>query len=259
MKGENSGNNGFDLDKDNILKSTFDTLTEEGRKAFKAYHANLEELFLSRGEVMWHVIVIKETTLIVFNKLEVIPEVCPDPSPSHNDIPFMIDSVLERQAKSTDELLRRLIEERDEKKLNAASVNPSSSTCAVSFTQTNPHRSGPSMGGTSMPKPSAQPMNHFHSRTTIEGLAPTFGILQQTTTRILRQGYTHTTPSFSMPNFTSPTYPLGAMVKHTRASGNYQALYTTVAYTDPIPLPGSLLGFLPNHTYQKTTQFNAYG
>jgi hypothetical protein len=82
MKGENSGNNGFDLDKDNILKSTFDTLTEEGRKAFKAYHANLEELFLSRGEVTWHGTVIKETTLIVFNKPEVIPEVRPDPSPS---------------------------------------------------------------------------------------------------------------------------------------------------------------------------------
>jgi hypothetical protein len=30
----------------NILKSTFDTLTEEGRKAFEAYHSNLEELFL---------------------------------------------------------------------------------------------------------------------------------------------------------------------------------------------------------------------
>jgi hypothetical protein len=47
MKGENSGNNVYDLDKDNILKPTFDTLTEEGRKAFETYHANLEELFLS--------------------------------------------------------------------------------------------------------------------------------------------------------------------------------------------------------------------
>jgi hypothetical protein len=35
MKGGNSGNNGSDLDKGNILKPTFDTLTEEGRKAFK--------------------------------------------------------------------------------------------------------------------------------------------------------------------------------------------------------------------------------
>jgi hypothetical protein len=52
MKGENPGNNGSDLDKGNILKLTFDTLTEEGRKAFEAYCANLEELFLSRGEVL---------------------------------------------------------------------------------------------------------------------------------------------------------------------------------------------------------------
>jgi hypothetical protein len=35
----------------NILKPTFDTLMEEGHKAFNAHHANLEELFLLRGEV----------------------------------------------------------------------------------------------------------------------------------------------------------------------------------------------------------------
>jgi hypothetical protein len=51
MKGENSGNNGSDLDKGNILKPTFDTLIEEGRKVFEAYRANLEELFLSHYEV----------------------------------------------------------------------------------------------------------------------------------------------------------------------------------------------------------------
>jgi hypothetical protein len=39
-------------DKNNILKPTFDTLTEEGHKAFQAYRTDLEELFLSRGEVM---------------------------------------------------------------------------------------------------------------------------------------------------------------------------------------------------------------
>jgi hypothetical protein len=75
----------------------------------------------------------------------------------------MINSMLERQAKSTDERLRRLIEERDQQKLDATSVNPSSSTCAVSFTQTNPHISGTSMGSTSMPNPSAQLVNHFHN------------------------------------------------------------------------------------------------
>jgi hypothetical protein len=51
MKGENSDNNRSDLDKGNILNPTFDTLTEEGHKAFKAYRTNLEELFLSRCEV----------------------------------------------------------------------------------------------------------------------------------------------------------------------------------------------------------------
>jgi hypothetical protein len=53
MKVENSGNNGFDLDEGNILKSTFDTLTEEGRQVFEAYINDLRELFLSRCEVTW--------------------------------------------------------------------------------------------------------------------------------------------------------------------------------------------------------------
>jgi hypothetical protein len=53
MKGGNSGNNGSNLDKGNILKSTFDTLTEEGRQAFEAYIIDLIELFLSHCEVMW--------------------------------------------------------------------------------------------------------------------------------------------------------------------------------------------------------------
>jgi hypothetical protein len=90
----------------------------------------------------------------------------------------MINSTLERQAKCTNELLRMLIEERDEKKLDATSVNPSSSTCTVSFTQTNPHTSGASAGGTSMPNPSAQPVNDFHSRNITEGSAPTFWMSQ---------------------------------------------------------------------------------
>jgi hypothetical protein len=67
----------------------------------------------------------------------------------------MINSALERQAKSTNELLHRLIEERDGNKFDATSVNPSSSTCSVSFTQTNSHTSGASMSGISMLNPSA--------------------------------------------------------------------------------------------------------
>jgi hypothetical protein len=155
MKGGNSSNNGSDLDKSDILKPTFNTLTEEGRKAFKAYLADLEELFLCHCEVAWKETVLRDTSPIVFNKPEVTPEVRPVPSPSHNDIQIMINSALKRQAKSIDELLHRLIEEWDGKKLDTTSANPSSSTSAVSFTQTNPHTSGPSAGGTSMPNPSA--------------------------------------------------------------------------------------------------------
>jgi hypothetical protein len=147
----------------NILEPTFDTLTEEARKAFEVYRVILEELFLSRYEVMRHGTALKDTTSIVFNKPEVILEVRPDPSPSRNDIQVMINSALERQAKSSGELLRRLIEERDGKKFDATSVNPSPSTCAVSFTQTNPHTSDASADDTSMPNPSSQPVNHFHS------------------------------------------------------------------------------------------------
>jgi hypothetical protein len=51
MKGGNFGHKRSDLNKGNILNPTFDTLKEEGRKAFEAYHANLEELFLSHCKV----------------------------------------------------------------------------------------------------------------------------------------------------------------------------------------------------------------
>jgi hypothetical protein len=91
----------------------------------------------------------------------------------------MINSALERQEKSTDKLLCRLIEERDGKKLETTSVNPSSSSSyIVSFIQTNPQTSDTSVGGSTMPNSLAKPMNHFHSRTTIEGSTPTFGMSQ---------------------------------------------------------------------------------
>jgi hypothetical protein len=104
MKGGNSGHNGSELDMGNILKPTFDTLIEEGRKAFKAYRVNLKELFLSCCEVTQQGTILKDTTPIIFTKLEVIPEVRPNPSPSLNDVQNMINSALERQAKSTDKL-----------------------------------------------------------------------------------------------------------------------------------------------------------
>jgi hypothetical protein len=45
---------------------------------------------------------------------------------------------------------------------------------------------------------------------------------------------------------------------YSNPSSSFQAPYTTVAYTDPIPLPSSSLGFLPNHAYQTPPHFNTY-
>jgi hypothetical protein len=117
MNGENSDSNGLELDKNNIIKPTFNTLTKEGRKAFEAFRTDLEELFLSHCKVTQQGTILRVATSIVFRKPEVTREVRPDLLPSRNDIQSMINSLLERQAKSTDELLRRLIEERDGKNL----------------------------------------------------------------------------------------------------------------------------------------------
>jgi hypothetical protein len=74
------------------------------------------------------------------------------------------------------------------------------------------------------------------------------------------QVYTHTTPSFSMSNPGSATYTSGYNGRtYPNPNSNYQVSYTTVAYTDPIPLSSSSLGFLPNHAYQNAPHFNAYG
>jgi hypothetical protein len=53
MKKGNTSNNKSDLDKNNIIKPTFDTLMEEGRKAFESYHVGLDELFLSCYDMKW--------------------------------------------------------------------------------------------------------------------------------------------------------------------------------------------------------------
>jgi hypothetical protein len=70
----------------------------------------------------------------------------------------MISYVLERQAKSSDELMHRFIKEWDGKKLADSNANPSSSSsssssssCAVNFSQTNLQTSGTSAGSTTMP------------------------------------------------------------------------------------------------------------
>jgi hypothetical protein len=79
-------------------------------------------------------------------------------------------------------------------------------------------------------------------------------------TSMFGQGYTHTAPSFAMPNSGSTPYTLEYNGwAYTNPNGNYQVLYTIVAYTDPIPLPDSSLGFLPNQAYQNAPYFNTYG
>jgi hypothetical protein len=111
-----------------------------------------------------------------------------------------------------------------------------------------------------MPNPSAQLVNHFHSRITIECSTPNLGVPQQTTTNMYGQGYTHTTHSFTNPNPDSAPY---TSRYNSQAYPNprctYQAPYTTIACTDPIPLPSNSLGFLSNHAYQTLSHFNAYG
>jgi hypothetical protein len=96
MKGGNSGHNESNLNKGNILKPTFDTLTKEGHKALEAYRTNLEDLFLSCCEVTRQGIVLKNNMPIVFTKPKVIPEVQANPSSSLNDVKNMINSALER-------------------------------------------------------------------------------------------------------------------------------------------------------------------
>jgi hypothetical protein len=97
-------------------------------------------------------------------------------------------------------------------------------------------------------------------QTAIKGSAPNLGMTQQTMASMYGQGYTHTAPSFTIPNPSSTPYTSRFNGRaYPNPSSNFQAPYTTVAYIDPIPLPGSSLGFLPNHAYQILPCFNAYG
>jgi hypothetical protein len=153
MKGGNSNTNGSDLDKNNIIKPTFDTLTKEGCKVLESYHVDLDELFYSRYKMTWQGGILKDATPIIIHKAEVTPEVRPNPPLSLDDIQSMINSALKRQAKSSDELVHRLMEEWNGNKVISA----------VNFAQTNPQTSGTSTGSTTMPNPSAQSMNNFHS------------------------------------------------------------------------------------------------
>jgi hypothetical protein len=171
----------------------------------------------------------------------------------------MINCALEIQAKSIDELVRKLIGEWDGKKLIDSNVNPSSS-CAFNFAQTNPQPSGTSVGGTSQPNRSAQPMTHFYSQTTIDSSAPIDGMSQETRANMFRQGYKHIAPNFSMSNPGPTPYTRGCNNQtYTNNNSNYQAPYYIVAYTYLIPLPSSSAGFLPNSTYHNTMWYSTQG
>jgi hypothetical protein len=69
MRKEGPSPNGFYLNKDNI-NPTFDTLTEEDRKALEAYCVEVDELFFSRYEV-----VKKDAVPVIIRKAEVTLEV----------------------------------------------------------------------------------------------------------------------------------------------------------------------------------------
>jgi hypothetical protein len=136
------------LNKDNIIKPTFDNLTEEDHKALEAYRREVDELLFSCYEATRQGLIQKDTMPIVIRKAEVTPKVRSNPSLSINNVQVLINSMLERQAKSSDELMHRLIEEQDGKKLADSNMHPSSSYCTVNFAQTNSHPSGTSTGGT---------------------------------------------------------------------------------------------------------------
>jgi hypothetical protein len=102
-------------------------------------------------------------------------------------------------------------------------------------------------------------MNDFYSRTTIDALAPTCGMLQQTTINMFGQGYTHAAPNFSMPNSGSSLYTPGCHGQiYTNTNDNYQASYTTVAYTDFIPLPDTSARFWLNYANNNMMWYNTY-
>jgi hypothetical protein len=111
------GINRSDFNKDNNIKPTYDSLTEGDCKVLDANCVKVDELFFSCYKLTRRGLVQKDTTPIVICKAEVTLEVRSKPSLSFNDVQSMINFTLKRQAKSSDELTRRLIEEQDGKNL----------------------------------------------------------------------------------------------------------------------------------------------
>jgi hypothetical protein len=117
-----------DVNKNNIIKLTLDHLSEEDHKALEACHKEVDEIFLSHYEVTRQGLVRKDALC------EVTPEVWSNPSLSLNNFQAMIN-----------EMMHRLIEERDEKRSFDSNIHASSSSsCIDNFVQTNPQPSGTS-------------------------------------------------------------------------------------------------------------------
>jgi hypothetical protein len=95
--------------------SSLDHLSEEDDKVLEAYHKEVDEIFLSHYEVPWQGLIQKDAVPINIRKSKVTPEVRSNPSLSLDDVQVMINSALERQAKSSNKMMHRLIEERDGK------------------------------------------------------------------------------------------------------------------------------------------------
>jgi hypothetical protein len=162
MKNGDPDTNGSHLDNDNIIKHTLDHLSEEDRKTLETYH-EVDKIFLLRHKVTRQGLIQKYAASINIRKSEVTPEVQSNLSLSIDDVQVMINFALDRQAKSINELKRRLIEERNDKKLLDSNVHASSYFCAINFAQTNHQSSDTLASGTSQSNPSAQLMNHFYT------------------------------------------------------------------------------------------------
>jgi flagellar hook-basal body complex protein FliE len=145
----------------------------------------------------------------------VLSQVQSNPSFSLDDVQSMINSILERQAKSDDELIRRLIEQRDGKKLVDYNVNSSSSSCTFNFAQTILNQV-------------IRQWAAHHSQTYQPNRRITFTVELPLIARLLlvgcrnklRPAYsgngTHTAPSFSILNPGLVSYTPSVMAGHTQ-------------------------------------------
>jgi hypothetical protein len=134
MKKGDPSTNESDLNKKNIIKPTLDNLSEEDHKVLKAYYKEVDEIFLSRYEVTRQGLIMRDVSPITIFKCEVTPEVKSNPSLTLDDVQVLINFALERQVKSSNGMMHRLIEERDGKKFIDPNVHDFSSSCGVNFT-----------------------------------------------------------------------------------------------------------------------------